>query len=322
MRSIERCIRRVVVAASCAALCLLAGSASAGCPTETCGPGNVCGWIDCTPCNSGSFCARTTCHVIPGIQGCICQDGNCSTGSCAWCVSITSDSDCYTYAGCTGMVCPPYHCASASPTELAHAPCPRCETRGVPTNHATLRTDALITPTIPVEIAAFLMATENETGSFRVRNGGPSGIVALVTTITLVDRRGEERTFLNVTDSWSRDKAWIGVQAEADVPFSARADSPAGLSRIVVRPIFVLFEDGRYVGQDAETARACLRVRRVKTQVAIKAALDAYGAGGETALRNAIASHRPLLGWLDLVEHGLGLPGVVAGLTKSRHLEP
>jgi hypothetical protein len=166
------------------------------------------------------------------------------------------------------------------------------------------------------------MATDTETNSFRVRNNGPTGIVALVTAVTLVDGRGAERNILSVADSWSRDKAWIGPQADADVPFSARAASSAGLAHIVVRPVFVLFEDGSFVGQDRETARACLRVRRVKTLVAIKAARDAYNVGGEAALRSAIESNRPLLAWLALVEQGQGLPGVVAELTRDRHLEP
>ena len=165
-------------------------------------------------------------------------------------------------------------------------------------------------------------ATASRAGSFRVKNNGRAGLVALVTTVNYVNQEGGEMAVLSVGDSWIQDGPFVGPGAEGDIPHSTYMSSKSPITRVTLRPVFALFDDGTSFGLEPETTRECLRVGRVKMQVAMRNALTAYRTRGEAALRNAILAAPKELGWLQLTLQKHGSDGVTAELSKPRMLAP
>lgn len=289
----------------------------------------MCAFEDCNPCNSGDFCVLCVCCPQPGHVTCTTQSGNCN-GTCAMCKSVSEGQTCYQYVGCGGQLCPPNGCSGGGEgavgelaSRLAREGCRHCPMQLLPATEGMVLGEVVSEPGFPVEVVSFDLPEPGSPptpGTYRIRNHAQAGLVTLVVAVSVESPTGEVATISTVADSWDRDVAFAGPGGEVDLPMSV-AISGGSVQRLVVRPLFAEFDDGRRVGPGVASLRECIASsRRAQVQEA-RAALQAYQADGEKALELALQTSENL-DWLRFLMARGGSSAVLRELRKQRQLAP
>jgi hypothetical protein len=284
--------------------------------------------------------------------------GSCSYDQCNQCCTEFPDgsAQCF-YSGCPGYSCPqspsaplsnvtpelehrahvagPEHGASrlgGAPVQLSASNCEGCASRPIDFGPETLGVtgELLIPPDVPLDYSALRLHLRSNgavsAGSYTLKNSSRLG---LVTVVTRWQFRGENpgsapATSTQVIDSWQSDRAFLAPAAQQVENFSLFVRTPQGerVQGVVATVVYAEFEDGTRVGPEATTMGANLRSQRQRILAAYHDLLERIRAGvPDRDLEEYIQTTHGIK-WLTLVREKEGWAGVVAEISKPRHLKP
>jgi hypothetical protein len=297
------------------------------CPASGTGGTPMCGCINCTFCNSGSFTNMCVCWQQQGKTVCQARHGDCKSGLCAECVetNLSTGRVCYTYLGCPGQACKSNYCTgNGLMAAAATSPCADCSvvesertSNGLPVR-VTIENPA----SIPVRITSFPAHAEGPR-YLDVHNDSKAGLVALVIAVTYTAHNGHSQTVTVVADNWHMDSAFAGPGQPNAIPLTTDVRHAAGVARVVVRPMYAEFDDGTRVNAGGLDGFDCLSGRRTRLAAEMTAALEELERTGTTreSVSLAMNAHSGL-SWL-LVKMNQGGPDVVlAHLKSDRRFRP
>lgn len=242
----------------------LYGQSGSGCQIQ-CPAGAVCGCIDCTPCNSGTFQNLCVCRPSANVS-CSVQSGNCLSRECAGCTSRAGGQVCRTYSGCPGMSCAINDCQGSQGAANAGFECTACSRRAFPSlglagasDSGKIRVSFVENTNLPIEITDFRWEAKDgefRSDGIRIKNKQGSGLITL--DIRIRYRAGKDRmeTTMRI-DSWEADEPFVGALAESEPAVSvARVVRHPQLDTVELLPVYAEFEDGTKIAADG-SIRPC-----------------------------------------------------------------
>ncbi len=304
-------------------------NATDACRTFQCPAGNVCGCIDCSVCNSGSFALACMCHPVQGQVTCTVISGDCPS-QCASCKSVSTSQTCTSYSGCPGMTCGIGGCTGPAGAPVAASPlvqvtsCVNCFTTAIPDSTSTTIVHFQIPADMPIAVSEVAAGWENGVFSFHsyhITNTARAGLITLVVVWNFENLKGQHVVATTVTDSWDLDAAFVSSRTDADV-LAALAIRGGSVSQAVATVVYAEFDDGSRIGPLKDHFHGLLECQR-KDLLAKHQSLLAYFASGASIsdVKKRLVT-TPGLDRLRMVHATSGMDAVLLELQKTRKLNP